>query len=301
VRRGLIFDIRRYSVHDGPGIRTTVFFKGCPLSCWWCHNPESQGRTPFIHYDRDRCLRCGSCIAACADGALTMTPSGVAVDVDRCRVDGACVVACPAQARDLVGRSFTVAELVEEIERDQLFHDQSGGGVTFSGGEPLLQWHFLLDTLRACGERSIHRTVDTSGFASPRVLMQVAEETDLFLYDLKTVDPEMHRRATGVGLQPIVENLDRLLARGAHVHVRIPVIPGVSDGVDHMERVGDFLAAHEGVEAVHVLPFHSAARSKHARFGLPWRLATDGEVSGARVEELSERLRRRGLNVTVGG
>jgi pyruvate formate lyase activating enzyme len=301
VRRGLIFDIRRYSVHDGPGIRTTVFFKGCPLSCWWCHNPESQGRTPFVHYDRDRCLRCGSCVEACANGALTLTPSGVVVDVERCRVDGACVLACPAQARETVGRSYTVAELMHEIERDQLFHDQSGGGVTFSGGEPLLQWAFLLDTLRGCGERGIHRTVDTTGFAAPRILLQVADETDLFLYDIKTMNADLHRRTTGVPLAPILANLERLLARGARVRVRLPLIPGVSDGFDHIDKAGDFLAARGGVEAVHLLPFHRAARSKHDRFGLPWRLPEDGELPRDRIEEMSRRLESRGLHVTIGG
>jgi pyruvate formate lyase activating enzyme len=301
VRRGLIFDIRRYSVHDGPGIRTTVFFKGCPLSCWWCHNPESQGRTPILHYDPARCLRCGTCVAACAQGALTLGPGGIAFDGDRCRLDGACVQACPARARELVGRSWTVAELVAEIEKDQLFHDQSGGGVTFSGGEPLLQWAFLLDALRATGERGIHRTVDTSGFASPRVLVEVAEETDLFLYDLKTLDAQLHRRVTGVPLRPIVDNLDRLLARNAHVRIRLPVIPGISDGADHMERVAAFLTARPGVEGVHLLPFHRPARAKHERFGVPWRLEDDDVLPDERLSHLSGLLRARGLDVTIGG
>jgi pyruvate formate lyase activating enzyme len=303
VRRGLIFDIRRYSVHDGPGIRTTVFFKGCPLSCWWCHNPESQGRAPFIHYDSERCLRCGSCVEACAESALSMTPAGVVVDGSRCKVDGACVQACPSEARQLVGETWTVEELLVEIERDQIFHDQSGGGVTFSGGEPLLQWGFVLESLRACGRVGIHRTVDTTGFASPRVLMQVAEETDLFLYDLKTLDPALHRRATGVPLRPILENLERLLEGGARVHVRLPLIPGISDGDEHIERAGVLLAGRSdhSVEAVHLLPFHRAARDKHQRFGVPWRLKDDRPIPPERALALGERLRELGLNVIIGG
>jgi pyruvate formate lyase activating enzyme len=301
VHRGLIFDIRRYSVHDGPGIRTAVFFKGCPLSCWWCHNPESQGRAPFIHYDALRCLKCGACVQTCAEGALVMTSAGVASDPSRCLVDGDCVQACPAEARRLVGRWWTVRELVDEIERDRIFHDQSGGGVTFSGGEPLLQWGFLLEALRACGEREIQRTVDTTGFASPRVLLQVAEETDLFLYDLKTLDPALHRRVTGVPLQPILDNLQRLLEQGARVRIRMPLIPGISDGDDHVDRVGEFLAARPGVEGVHLLPFHPAARDKHERFGVPWRMNDDGPLPAERVEEMGERLRARGLQVTIGG
>ncbi len=301
MRRGIIFDIRRYSVHDGPGIRTTVFFKGCPLSCWWCHNPESQGRVPFVHYDATRCIRCGSCVDACGEGALTMTPSGVVVEDARCTLHGACVQACPADARKLVGRLWTTTELVEEIERDQIFHDQSGGGVTFSGGEPLLQWAFLLDALRACGVRGVHRAVDTSGFASPRVLLQIAEETDLFLYDVKTLDPTLHRKTTGVPLKPILDNLERLLERGSRVVMRLPVIPGISDGDDHLAQVGAFLENHPGVEEVQLLPFHAAARDKHTRFGVSWRMRDEQAISPERLVEMGDALRARGIHVTVGG
>ncbi len=315
--RGLIFDIHRYSVHDGPGIRTTLFFKGCPLSCWWCHNPESQGRAPFLHYDPGRCLRCGACIEACPEGALAFVAGaavsdppgadGVELDPGRCRLDdgcpGRCVDACPAEARQRVGRWLTVAEVVDAVDRDALFHEQSGGGVTFSGGEPLLQWRFLSKVLDACGERGIHRAVDTTGFASPDVLLRVAERTDLFLYDIKTLDPGLHRRATGVPLQPILDNLARLLDVGARVRIRVPLIPGVSDG----DAAADALALHlrglgaGRLDGVHLLPFHRPAKAKHERFGLPWRLPVDTAVPEARVLELGARLERQGVHVTIGG
>ena len=299
--QGLIFDIRRYSVHDGPGIRTTVFFKGCPLSCWWCHNPESQGREPFVYYNPDRCLGCQTCIQACPEGALSMTPDGVATDASRCTLGGVCVQVCPAEARQMVGRRYSVAEVVAEIERDRLFHEQSGGGVTFSGGEPLQQWRFLNQVLDACGERGIHRAVDTTGFASPKVLLSVAERTDLFLYDIKTMNPELHREATGVPLQPILDNLVRLASARARIRIRIPLIPGINDNDENIERTGAFLADLPGIDAVHLLPFHRPAKSKHARFGMPWRLEDDREIPDERVQELTARLERFGLSVTIGG
>jgi pyruvate formate lyase activating enzyme len=299
--QALIFDIRRYSVHDGPGIRTTVFFKGCPLSCWWCHNPESRGRNPFVHYDPERCLGCGACVDACRAGALSLTPSGVATDAARCSLEGACVAACPAEARRMVGRRYTVADVLAEVERDRLFHEQSAGGVTFSGGEPLQQWRFLTAVLGACGDRGIHRAVDTTGFAAPDVLARVAERTDLFLYDLKTMDPTVHRDTTGVPLQPILDNLVRLASLGAAIRIRVPVIRGISDSDDNIDRVGAYVADLPGVEAIHLLPFHRPAKHKHARFGTPWRMEEDGDVPDGRVAELSARLERFGLPVTIGG
>ncbi len=299
--QGLIFDIRRYSVHDGPGIRTTVFFKGCPLSCWWCHNPESQGRDPFVYYNPDRCLGCQTCVGACPEGALELTEHGVVTDAAKCNVCGICVDVCPAEARQLVGSRYSVDEVVSEIERDRLFHEQSGGGVTFSGGEPLLQWRFLNQVLDACGERGIHRAVDTTGFAAPKVLLSVAERTDLFLYDLKTMDPELHREATGVPLQPILDNLVRLASTHARIRIRIPLIPGINDTDENIDRTGSFLADLPCIDAVHLLPFHRPAKSKHTRFGIPWRLEDDHEIPEERVQELSARLERYGLPVTIGG
>jgi pyruvate formate lyase activating enzyme len=295
----LVFALQRYSIHDGPGIRTTVFFKGCPLSCWWCHNPESQGREPFVHYDPERCLGCAECVGACPEGALAKTDEGIHLDRDRCLAHGSCAAACPAEARCVVGRRVTVDELLVELEKDRLYYEESGGGVTFSGGEPLLQWRFLVDALRACGERDLHRTVDTSGFAAPEVMRRVAEHTDLFYYDVKLMDPELHHRATGVPLGPILDNLTLLLSLGARVRIRIPMIPGLTsdDGVD---RIGALLASLPATDGVNLLPFHRSARDKHRKFGLPW-LLEDDDVPVERVHAWAARLGDFGLRVTVGG
>ena len=300
MRTGLVFNVQKYSIHDGPGIRTTVFFKGCPLTCPWCHNPESQARKPFVHYDRNRCLGCEACVRACPHGALSRDTTGILTQPDRCDGSARCAEVCPAEARRLVGRSVTVPDLMAEIEQDRPFYQESGGGVTFSGGEPLLQWKFLVDMLQACGKHRIHRAVDTSGFCSPHVLSQVAEHTDLFLYDLKLMDPRLHLRLTGVPLDPILDNLERLLSWGAKVRIRIPLIPGVTSDAS-IARTRELLASLPAIDGVNLLPFHRSARDKHQKFGMPWLLECDEEIPRDQVEAWAGAIAERGLKVAVGG
>jgi pyruvate formate lyase activating enzyme len=300
MRTGLVFDIKKYSIHDGPGIRTTVFFKGCPLTCWWCHNPESRGVEAFVHYSADRCIGTGDCVQACPEGALSLTADGVLVDAGLCCGHGACVAACPTEALQWVGERYTVSRILKEVEKDRLFYEQSGGGVTFSGGEPLLQWEFLVDVLDACGARGLHRAVDTTGSTSPEVLAEVARRTDLFLYDLKTLDPDLHREATGVLLPPILDNLRQLLDSGSKVRIRIPLVPGVNDG-ENIDDLGEFLTGLPHVEGVDLLPFHISARDKHRKFGIPWLLDGIEPLTPEEVLAISSRLEGHGLTVKVGG
>jgi pyruvate formate lyase activating enzyme len=301
VQRGLIFDLRRYSIHDGPGIRTTVFFQGCPLSCWWCHNPESQARVPFVHWRGERCLTCGSCAAVCPEEAITVGEGEIATDPLRCHSCGRCTDVCPALARELVGRPRSVEEIVAEVEKDQPFYERSGGGVTFSGGEPLLQWRFLLALLLACGERGLHRAVDTSGVARRDVLLEIAEHTDLFLYDLKTLDPLRHVETTGVRNGRIIDNLRALAETGVEIWIRVPLVPGVNDDDENLDRTARFVRRLPGITRVSLLPFHASARDKHDRFGMPWRLGDVEPLAEARVQELAERVAAHGLDVHVGG
>lgn len=297
---GLVFNVQKFSLHDGPGIRTTVFLKGCPLHCWWCHNPESRGTEPFVHHDGTRCLGCLACVDVCPEGALSLDGRGALVtDPALCQGHGACSAVCPAEARQAVGRWITVERLLEEVEQDRLYYEESGGGVTFSGGEPLHQWRFLVQALAACGGREIHRVVDTTGFAPPEVLMRVARETDLFLYDIKLMDPQLHVRATGVPLRPILDNLGRLLSAGARVQVRIPLVPGVTDD-EGIRKTAEFLAALPPLEGVRLLPFHRSAKEKHRKFGMPWLLESDQEIPRGQAEEWAAVLRRRGLDAAVG-
>ena len=224
--KGLIFDIKRYSINDGPGIRTTVFFKGCPLQCRWCHNPEGQSFTPEVMVRSARCLKdCSECLAVCPEGALSKSGAILALDRIHCTACGECAEMCPTQAIEIVGRRLSPAELLREIEKDRVFHEESGGGVTFSGGEPLSQPDFLDEVLDLCRKKEIHAAVDTCGLAAPDVLERIAAQTELFLFDLKTMDEQRHIAFTGESNRLVLENLKRLAAMGKKIIVRIPVVP----------------------------------------------------------------------------
>ncbi|HCC32765.1 MAG TPA: glycyl-radical enzyme activating protein, partial [Clostridiales bacterium] len=227
--RGLVFDIRRFSIHDGPGIRTAVFFKGCPARCAWCHNPESQGMAPEIMHRPSRCTGCGECVRACPNGAIVREAEGVRISRDRCRACLTCVRTCRWGGWETVGRLVEDQEVLAEIVRDVIFFDESGGGATFGGGEPLAQAEFLHALLDGCRDRGIPTAVDTGGFGDEAVVLATAARADLFLYDLKTTDPVRHLQLTGIPVEVPLRNLELLVANHRAVIVRIPVIPGAND------------------------------------------------------------------------
>lgn len=298
---GRVFDVKRYSLHDGPGIRTTVFMQGCPLSCWWCHNPESQSVSPTMHYQRDSCLGCEACVETCDEHALSLTRDGIQRDDNLCRTCGECAEACPSESRELIGRQVSLQEVLLEVEKDRLYYDETGGGVTFSGGEPLAQAEFLIELLRACGERDLHRVVDTSGLAATQTILKVAAHTDLFLFDLKFMDDQRHCQTTGVSNQAILNNLRALDAEGHAVRVRVPVIPGVNDHLQNFKEMADFLAPLKHVRQVDLLPFHPSAREKHRKFGMPWKLNGATELAPERLDEFAAALQGPNLRVEIGG
>lgn len=301
MQSGSVFNIQRYSVQDGPGIRTTIFLKGCPLCCWWCHNPEGRSAKPEILVQEGRCLACGECRAACPFSGGDEGKGPLMSRDDSCLLCGACVAACPAEARQMVGRQMTVKQVMEEVLKDRIFYDQSGGGASFSGGEPLAQPEFLVALLEACRDLEIHTTVDTCGYGQWEHLESVAGLTDLFLYDLKVMDDSRHQRLTGVSNLLILENL-RLLGRiHSNIWVRVPIVPGINDNREDLDAVASFAAAISGVRQVNLLPYHRSGLHKARRLGQSYPLADTPQPSVAQMEEYKERFRAFGLQVYGGG
>lgn len=302
MQSGLIFDIKRYSINDGPGIRVTVFFKGCPLHCAWCHNPESISSRVQKMYNKDKCIGCRACVEICPEQACTMTPEGVITDRDLCTGCGKCADICPTTATEMSGKIVTVDEIIEIVEKEQIFFDQSGGGVTFSGGEPLKQPEFLLALLAELGSRSIHRTVDTTGFARSETLIEIAEQTDLFLYDLKMMDSAKHRRWTGVENDKILNNLRMLADTGADINIRIPLIKTINDDRDNLTRSAAFIAALPGERKdVNILPYHNIMASKHARLGADFDSGAMTEPTRQELEAAVDLFAEYGIFAQIGG
>ena len=301
VSSGLVFDIKRFSIHDGPGIRTTVFLKGCPMDCWWCHIPESQVAGPQIMIRESRCIRCGACLAVCEHGAVSLTDEGSSTDRRKCVLCGACTEVCYGEARELVGQPMTAAEVMADIRRDIAFYDQSGGGATFSGGEPLMQPDFLRALLRACQGEEIHTALDTCGFASWETLDGIRRHVDLFLYDLKLIRNDRHYRFTGVPNEAVLSNLKALVREGHQVIVRVPVIPGINDDKENMRQIAGFLADLPQQPSAHLLPYHAAAAAKYERLGREFRMGDIHPPSDGTMAELAEVLEEFGLHTQIGG
>jgi len=297
---GLIFNIMRFSLHDGPGIRTTVFLKGCPLSCAWCHNPEGRSRKPDLIFFENRCVRSGECVRVCPHGATVLEDGAVRI-TDACRACGTCVDVCAAGAREIAGRWVSAQEIIREIESDRLFWEESGGGVTFSGGEPLFQPQLLEALLQACRERKIHSAVETCGYASKRVLLRLAPTIDLFLVDLKLMDSAKHRRHAGRGNELILSNIRTLAESGQELIIRYPVIPGVNADEENVRQMIQFLKELK-LRRLDLLPYHPTGAEKYRRLRLlpPEVDCEAGSVTSV-VEEIASRFRERGFDVRIGG
>jgi len=297
---GIVFDIKKFSIHDGPGIRTTVFLKGCPLHCWWCHNPEGQLLAPELILRPGRCIGCQACVAVCKQGAIASDECDMTTDRRRCTRCGACVEVCYAEAREMVGREMTVGEVVDEILRDAPFYDTSEGGVTFSGGEPLSQPDFLRGLLAACSREGVHTCLDTCGFGPWTVLDELREDVDLFLYDLKLVDDQRHREVTGVSNERILANLRALSQHGEHILLRVPLIPGINEDESSLRAIGTLALSLPALDGIDVLPYHEIGRDKYERLGKHCPMPEIQPPGPERIEEVRERLRSRGLNVMPG-
>jgi len=286
MHEGMIFDIKRYAIHDGPGIRTTLFLKGCPLGCPWCQNPEGKSPEPELIWRGRHCLGCEDCLKACPQGALSLAGNGLAIDRTLCNVCGDCVSLCPSGALEMIGRRITVEEAMAEIEKDRVFYEESGGGATFSGGEPFLQPGFLADILRACRRSGIATAVDTSGYVRKDVLTGMVDEIDLLLWDLKIMDDMKHRRLTGVSNSMILENLKAVAGVNKPTIVRFSLVPGINDDEANVKALGEFVSSTGGLSRVDILPYHKAGLGKAERLGRgpigsPGRVPAEGETAGS--------------------
>jgi len=296
---GLVFNIMRFSTHDGPGIRTTVFLKGCSLHCFWCHNPEGRKSEPEAIHLEERCTQCGDCVRACPHGALHLN-GRLFRDLGLCQRCGECADVCPVSAQQLAGRWMSVHDTLVEILKDEVFFDESGGGVTVSGGEPLMQPEFVEALLRECKARRIRTALDTCGYAATGILQRVSENVDLFLYDLKVMDPEKHRQFTGVGNELILNNLKMLVERGSAVTVRVPIIPGVNADAANFSALVEFLAPL-GLREIDLLPYHRIGSAKYSRLHLSYQMEGMEPPMPAQMDAVAARLTHDGFSVRIGG
>lgn len=302
MNKAYVSEIQRFCVHDGPGIRTTVFFQGCPLRCRWCQNPETISIRPVLLYNPELCAGCRSCLDACPQGALSAGEDGLlATDPERCTKCGACCDACYFLARKLSSRPMTVDELFENVMRDEVVYKNSGGGLTISGGEPLIYPDFNYELLRRCKEAGVSTAVETAGLVPTEVVERFVPVTSTFLFDLKLFHGDRHREWTGVSNELILKNLQRVTELHDNVVIRVPLIPGVNDTAEEFGAMMDFVSGLRRINGVHILPFHQFGAGKYSLAGMPYTLADlpeENEEGVARCKGIAE---QHGFRVNLGG
>lgn len=298
-----LFDIKRYSINDGPGVRVTVFFKGCPLSCRWCHNPESISFKTEKLYNKNKCIGCGSCVAVCPENVLTLTKTdGVITDFEKCRLCGKCAEVCPTKAIEMSGRNYSEEEVIAAVLKETHMMDGSGGGVTFSGGEPLMYPEALKSLLIRCGQEGIHRAVDTSGSVRSSVVEEILPYTDLFLYDLKLMDPQAHREWVGADNALILKNLQLISDNDKEYYIRIPLVEGVNTGDQNIVETIAFLSRlRRKPTVVGLLPYHNIASRKYEKMGKMYDESGMAEPSKEKVAHIHSLFTKNGLNILIGG
>jgi pyruvate formate lyase activating enzyme len=299
-KNGIITDIQRFSVHDGPGIRTLVFLKGCPLDCPWCCNPETKDtERELVFYDH-KCIGCNRCVEICPRSALGQ-PGKPRIYRDRCNLCEACVEVCPAGALNIIGDKMSVDEVFEVIDKDRVFYEKSGGGATFSGGEPLMQPEFLIDMLGKLRESGIHTAIETTGYASWNILSEVEKLVDLFLFDVKVFESAAHERITRVHNNLIMENLLKLVEMGSRLIVRIPVIPQYTHINGNIEKIIEMVASLKKIDTIHLLPFHQYGKSKHRYTGKDYDLDSIESPRRDELQPLVDLAQSLGICCEIGG
>lgn len=299
---GLISHVQKYSTKDGPGIRDTVFFKGCSLGCLWCSNPELIRPHPDLLYTRSKCVSCGVCVNACPHGALSFDSDNfIVIDREKCAACGECVVECPEGALELIGKEISVHELIAELLKDEVFYQTSGGGVTFSGGEPLYQAGFVYQVAEQLKGVGIHTALDTAGDVPWSRFEEVLDVIDLVLYDIKTADRALHQCLTGRDNDLVLANARLLAKRDVPLHIRLVIVPGVNDGMDDLKARMEFITELATVKQVDLLPYHRYGVGKYARLALDYPLGDLPEHSDEQIEELRSRVAAYGIPITIGG
>ena len=303
--KGIILHMERMALFDGEGMRTVVFLKGCPLRCRWCSTPESQIPAPQLGYDADRCSGCGSCVTICPQKAIRPTEDGrrVETDPDRCDLCFDCVTACPEKARKAYGREVTPSQILTEVEKDEIFYFHSGGGVTISGGEPLIQVGFVREILEGCRERGIHTAVETSGHVPWENFLVVLPLLDAVLVDVKVHDSRRHRELTGHGNERIMANIKNIDRSDFPVDlfIRIPLIPGINDDEENLSATAEFCRGLKKFKELHILPYHRMGVVSYRYLGMDYPLEETKIPGIEQIEEIAERLRRKNIKVKIGG
>lgn len=299
-----IFNIQKYSIYDGPGIRTLVFFQGCPLRCLWCSNPEGQTTEPIILFYRNLCVNCGMCVPVCPERLHTLRGNPAMHDVRHagCSGCGACVDACPQRALALCGHDMSIEQIMDVVMQDHEFYLTSGGGVTAGGGEPLMQWQAVQNLLRACREQDVHTVLETSGFAELEILVGIAPFVNIFLYDIKQIDSKAHQKLTGIGNEKILRNLTYLLDSGAQVRVRLPLINGCNADENSLAAVADFLAPYRAARhllGVDILPYHAMGVQKYAHLGMEYGISGNPRISDVQLDRARALFLSEGFNVSL--
>jgi pyruvate formate lyase activating enzyme len=301
MKKGIVFDIKKYAIHDGPGIRTTVFLKGCPLHCWWCHNPEGQNPKPELVYRKNRCIGCGECVKTCPEQAISLKAQHIKLNRKNCILCSNCTQVCPSDALSIAGKQTTVKEVVEEIEKDRTFYDESGGGVTFSGGEPFQQPIFLNQLLTQCKKRDIHTTVNTCGHTKYETINKMRSKIDLFLYDIKKMNPEKHAKYTGASNTQILNNLKNLANNGSTIMINFPIIPTINDDNKNIEDTAKLISSLPNIERVNILPYHKAGIEKYRSLGKPYKLNKIQPPSNQKIQTIKKKIEAAGIKVEIGG
>jgi pyruvate formate lyase activating enzyme len=297
-----IFNINRYAINDGPGIRMTIFLKGCPLNCSWCHNPESQDpETQKIHIS-SRCIACGICIENCPVDACAPGQTGILTDAEICILCAMCTEVCPSNASEMSGKDYTIDKVMKLIKKEKVFFDHSGGGITISGGEPLMHHQFVKSLMEECGKLNIHRAIDTSGYVKSDILLDIADHTDLFLYDLKHLDTEIHKKWTGNGNELILKNLRLLSEYGSDIEIRIPLIKGVNDDAENIRQTAEFVKSLPGKSTkICILPYHNIAGAKYEKLGQIYNASGMSAPSEAELNSIITVFNTYGLEARIGG